>query len=514
MEHNEPVSLAADPLLAKAEKKRLTQFVELELEIGDFILLTIKEPKLKATVCTGLLTIGALCRVNPFCKFAQESLLDFTLRKGKLLDNRKNWYTVDDLREFMSNVGIYFTENTIANILKTFVENSGRIRLHEMKTIALLFVKKPELRDLFQEYCPAYQQKDLEEVMSFDQFSRFLEEKQKDSIDKRFYLEMLAQIKNPQAILGLPRTNTSQYLNFIEFTNILFSDYNLSMNPQMSKTYQDMDRPLCEYLINSMDNVYHDSHLDSCPKPLMGFYQALKYGARNLEIDLFDGRDGEPMVACDKNHAVIVSLEDFLRCISRWAFRYSDYPLLLFIESHCSVDQLIKIKKLINTYLAESVYRVSEKEFLSEKFPSPMKLLKKIVIRTKSTYSHKKFADKLQEKDKKRELDDLKREVLAPVTAMYAEKFRLHKMNTRFGVSNISETELEELIESLGNEELVEHHAKYLGRVYQDCSFALPSRKTQRADSRSTQKLERRSPDGGPQHAVHQQGAAPELRHV
>lgn len=63
--------------------------------------------------------------------------------------------------------------------------------------------------------------------------------------------------------------------------------------------------------------------------------------------------------------------------------------------------------------------------------------------------------------------EELKKEVLAPITAMYSEKFRLHKMNTRFGVSNISESEFEGIVESFGYDDLVEHHAKFLGRVYQ-----------------------------------------------
>ena len=407
MEHHEPISLNADPVLAKVSRKRFTEFVELELLIGDFVLFAIKDPKLKAAVCTGFMTICALCRVNPFCKFSLDSLVDFILSKGGILANRKHFYKKADLKNFIANVGLYFSEEALNNILKTFVSNPDKITMQELRTICLILLKKPELRELFQSYCPEYQNKDIEEVMNYEQFNRFLEERQKDTIDKRFYQEMLAQIKNPHCILGLPRTNTSQYLNFIEFTNIIFSDFNLTMNPQMSKTFQDMDKPLCEYLINSLDNVYKDTHTNSCPKPLLGFYEALKYGARNLEIDLYDGREGEPMIACDKGQTIMILFEDFLKCISKWAFKHSDYPLLIFIENHCTIDQMIKVKRLINTHLAENVYRVSEKEFLAEKFPSPMKLMKKIIIRTKSAYSHKKFLDKLLEKDKKRELDGI-----------------------------------------------------------------------------------------------------------
>lgn len=404
IEINDPVSICADPALVKFTRKRITEFIEVELEIGDFILFAIKDSFLKSEVCTAFLTVKALCKANPFCKFSQESLVEFVMNHGDLLDSRKKYYTSADLIKYVKTVGVYFTEATMTTILKNFVLSPDKITMEEMRSITLLLLKKPELRDVFKKYCPEYGTQDSEEVMNFEQFNKFLEEVQGDSIDRRFYQEMVSQLKNPQSILGIPRSNTSQYLSCIEFSNVVFSDFNLVMNPQMSKIYQDMDRPLSQYFICSLDNAYKVGQGVSS-KPCMGFYEALKYGARNLEIDTYDGADGNPVVACDKNLSDMMLFEDFLKCIGKWAFKHSDYPLTLFIENHCSVDQMIKMKKMINNYLAESVYRVTEKEFMSEKFPSPMKLLKKVIVKTKSAYSHKKFVDKLQERDTKRELE-------------------------------------------------------------------------------------------------------------
>lgn len=392
--------------MVRFTRKRITEFIEIELDIGDFIMFVIKDSVLKSEVCTALLTVRALCKANPFCQFAQESLIEHLMHHGELLDNRKKFFNDADVRKYVKTVGVYFTESTMETILKNFVLSSERITMDELKSISLLMLKKPELREYFKKYCLEYSLKDTEEVMNYEQFSKFLDEVQGESVDRRFYQEMLAQLKNPQTILGIPRSNTSQYLSFIEFSNVVFSDFNLVMNPQMSKTYQDMDRPLCEYFICSLDNAYKVGKGISA-KPCMGFYEALKYGARNLEIDTYDGADGNPVVSCDKNLSDMMLLEDFLKCISKWAFKHSDYPFSIFIENHCSVDQMIKMKKLINNYLAESVYRVTEKEFLSEKFPSPIKLMKKIIIKTKSSYSHKKFIDKLQERDTKRELEGI-----------------------------------------------------------------------------------------------------------
>lgn len=63
---------------------------------------------------------------------------------------------------------------------------------------------------------------------------------------------------------------------------------------------------------------------------------------------------------------------------------------------------------------------------------------------------------------------EFKRDVLAPITSLYAERFRLNKMNTRFGVANVNESELERLAENEGLDSLMEHHLKYLTRVFPD----------------------------------------------
>lgn len=73
---------------------------------------------------------------------------------------------------------------------------------------------------------------------------------------------------------------------------------------------------------------------------------------------------------------------------------------------------------------------------------------------------------------------EFKREVLAQLTSLYAERFRLNKMNTRFGVANINETDLERIIEDEGNESLIDHHSVYLTRVFPDSSISLRRQQT------------------------------------
>lgn len=64
----DPISLIVDAKLSKVMKKNSATFFEIELDIGDLILISVKDIKLKAQVSTALVTIIALCKANPFCK--------------------------------------------------------------------------------------------------------------------------------------------------------------------------------------------------------------------------------------------------------------------------------------------------------------------------------------------------------------------------------------------------------------------------------------------------------------
>lgn len=69
MEIKEPVTILADSALEKQMKRNSAELLEIELDIGEFVLLSIKDPKLKASVSSALLTVDALTVHSPFCRY-------------------------------------------------------------------------------------------------------------------------------------------------------------------------------------------------------------------------------------------------------------------------------------------------------------------------------------------------------------------------------------------------------------------------------------------------------------
>lgn len=292
----------------------------------------------------------------------------------------------EGLKDFFSYVKSYSSLSNLKKIIKDHQNKEKLIDRSNIKKIATMMLKKPELRGVFKSYCSKYTGEDMEEVMTFEEWSAFLQSVQGDKMDKRYFMEMIGQLKNPQLILGCKRTVSTQRLSFLDFSNVIFSDYNLAMNPSKDQVFMEMDRPLCNYFINTLHNTYLDpiqnTNLESCKS----FYDAIKAGARCIEIDTWDGAKHEPIVASPKNLANMIPFEEVIKCLAKWVFKFSDYPFILCIENHCGLDQMIKMKNILNKYFADSIFRTTEKQFLSESFPSPEKLKRKVKIGLTSDY--------------------------------------------------------------------------------------------------------------------------------
>ena len=69
------------------------------------------------------------------------------------------------------------------------------------------------------------------------------------------------------------------------------------------------------------------------------YEQQLKDGCRCLEIDCWDGQDGEPEVTHGFTLTSRIKFYDVVVSIEKFAFEVSEYPVILSLEMHCSLPQ-------------------------------------------------------------------------------------------------------------------------------------------------------------------------------
>ncbi|XP_037123569.1 1-phosphatidylinositol 4,5-bisphosphate phosphodiesterase eta-1 isoform X2 [Syngnathus acus] len=167
------------------------------------------------------------------------------------------------------------------------------------------------------------------------------------------------------------------------FTSFMRSPTCDIFNPLHNEVNQDMDQPLCNYFIASSHNTYlTGDQLLSHSKTDM-YAWVLQSGCRCVEVDCWDGPDGEPMVQHGYTLTSKITFKSVIETINKYAFVNNQYPVLLSIENHCSIQQQKKIAQYLREVFGDKldVGHVLTRE--SKTLPSPQSLQGKILIKGK-----------------------------------------------------------------------------------------------------------------------------------
>jgi hypothetical protein len=194
---------------------------------------------------------------------------------------------------------------------------------------------------------------------------------------------------------------TCEYFTFQAFfclmTSHINSGYDLS---RVDKVYQDMTQPLSHYFIHSSDHLNIISHAKTTEDYLSSYRSDLENGCRGIELHCWDGKD-TPVVTSYLQAAptsssstsspssvsqapIEVPLEEVLKVIKTYAFVTSPYPLVLFIENHCTLRMQEMIAYYVLALLGEHLVPANEIAYGSDDtgrhLPSPEDLYEKVIL--------------------------------------------------------------------------------------------------------------------------------------
>eukprot|EP00906_Rhabdomonas_costata_P027707 RCo039313 len=167
-------------------------------------------------------------------------------------------------------------------------------------------------------------------------------------------------------------------------TYLLDPERNSAWNRDHLKVFQDMDQPMVNYFINSSHNTYlSGDQLQSESKTEM-YQLSLIRGCRSVEIDCWDGPDGEPIVYHGYTRTTKILFKDVIETIGRYAFETSPYPVSLSLEVHTSVAQQGKMAHYMKTILGEKLAPcVHNTPNTSPWTLTPEKLKHKVLVKAK-----------------------------------------------------------------------------------------------------------------------------------
>ncbi|XP_059121401.1 1-phosphatidylinositol 4,5-bisphosphate phosphodiesterase eta-1 [Peromyscus eremicus] len=256
-------------------------------------------------------------------------------------------------------------------------ENQGTLTFEEF----CVFYKMMSLRrDL---YLLLLSYSDKKDHLTVEELAQFLKVEQKMSnvtvdycldIIKKFEVSEENKVKNVLGIEG--------------FTNFMRSPACDVFNPLHHEVYQDMDQPLCNYYIASSHNTYLTGDQLLSQSKVDMYARVLQEGCRCVEVDCWDGPDGEPVVHHGYTLTSKILFRDVVETINKHAFVKNEFPVILSIENHCSIQQQRKIAQYLKGIFQDKLDLSSVDTGECRQLPSPQSLKGKILVKGKKLPYH------------------------------------------------------------------------------------------------------------------------------
>ncbi|XP_038125336.1 1-phosphatidylinositol 4,5-bisphosphate phosphodiesterase eta-2 [Cyprinodon tularosa] len=216
------------------------------------------------------------------------------------------------------------------------------------------------------------------EVLDLHDLACFLENEQKmRGLTREHLADIVAKFE------PCPENLQHMVLGIDGFTNYMRSPAGDIFNPEHNQVNQDMTQPLTNYFIATSHNTYLTGDQLLSQSRVEMYAYVLQAGCRCVEVDCWDGPDGEPIIHHGYTLTSKILFKEVIETINKYAFTKSPYPVILSIENHCTVPQQKKMARYLKEVLQDKLDLTNVSVHECKKLPSPEVLKGKILVKGK-----------------------------------------------------------------------------------------------------------------------------------
>uniref|UniRef100_UPI0037E72DD9 1-phosphatidylinositol 4,5-bisphosphate phosphodiesterase delta-1-like isoform X2 n=1 Tax=Semicossyphus pulcher TaxID=241346 RepID=UPI0037E72DD9 len=286
--------------------------------------------------------------------------------------NNDNKLSESELKSFLRLINIEVDDDYAEELFKKCDKSkSGFIAGEEIEHFYDLLTHREEIDVIYGEYAKTTGFMSAENLVDF----LLKEQREKAALaDAHSIIEKYEPDENAKQNKLLSKDGFLMFLHHPEA---------MVLNADHREVYQDMSQPLSHYFISSSHNTYLMEDQLKGPSSTEAYVRALLKGCRCVELDCWDGSDDEPVIYHGYTLTSKILFKDAIKAIKEYAFKASDYPVILSLENHCSVEQQEVMAQHLSSILGSALVNSPLGDGMPKEFPSPEELKGKFLIKGK-----------------------------------------------------------------------------------------------------------------------------------
>uniref|UniRef100_A0A8C8MD74 Phosphoinositide phospholipase C n=1 Tax=Oncorhynchus tshawytscha TaxID=74940 RepID=A0A8C8MD74_ONCTS len=285
--------------------------------------------------------------------------------------NKDNKMTLKELKHFLRQINIEVDDMYAEVLFKCDKSNSGSLEGPEIKHFYDLLIYREEIDVIYGKYATTGEQMSVKDLLNFllNEQREVATMEDAVSLIERYELDDSAKQKNHMTKDG--------------FLMYLHQEEGSIFNPAHKEVFQDMSQPINHYFISSSHNTYLMEDQLKGHSSTEAYIKALMKSCRCVELDCWDGAHGEPIIYHGHTLTSKVLFKDVIKAIKEYAFKTSEYPVILSLENHCTLEQQKLMAKHMISILGSALLTSPLEDQMPTAFPSPQDLKGRFIIKGK-----------------------------------------------------------------------------------------------------------------------------------